>query len=397
MPKIINITATKYEPNLLILKNHIVAYDKNEFFLYDIYGKKLNYYNFEDANFLKIIKINDTILISFENNRLYEIKINNNNIKIPKIIKFNIQEPIENILFIKESNILIIGFITFFQLFDIYTLSPFQTIYKSSLEFLNLNNNKLIHYNENEINIYEKINGIKTYQLLLNIKLKHCVKVIKFNNKELIIADRENLYHMNVYKYKLKNIFFNINSQNVSDFYEYNLHFNGYNNICYICNNKNNIYIFTEKALYVIKYYKNNFTLTKKIYMYKLNDLNALKEINYLINQKFQKNNVILNCIYNKYDKYDKYKITEPDISDFITENNFLYTPCFFCQFYWDYFHWTYYPCPHYNNGIFICPYEEESIKKEKKKEIKKVKKKNKKKDKKKKCFYKKNIKKLII
>ena len=263
------------------------------------------------------------------------------------------------------------------------------------MEFLNLNNNKLIHYNENEINIYEKINGIKTYQLLLNIKLKHCVKVIKFNNKELIIADRENLYHMNVYKYKLKNIFFNINSQNVSDFYEYNLHFNGYNNICYICNNKNNIYIFTEKALYVIKYYKNNFTLTKKIYMYKLNDLNALKEINYLINQKFQKNNVILNCIYNKYDKYDKYKITEPDISDFITENNFLYTPCFFCQFYCDYFHWTHHPCPHYNNGIFICPHEEESIKKEKKKEIKKVKKKNKKKDKKKKFFYKKKYKKI--
>ena len=350
MPKIINITATKYEPNLLILKNHIVAYDKNEFFLYDIYGKKLNYYNFEDANFLKIIKINDTILISFENNRLYEIKINNNNIKIPKIIKFNIQEPIENILFIKESNILIIGFITFFQLFDIYTLSPFQTIYKSSLEFLNLNNNKLIHYNENEINIYEKINGIKTYQLLLNIKLKHCVKVIKFNNKELIIADRENLYHMNVYKYKLKNIFFNINSQNVSDFYEYNLHFNGYNNICYICNNKNNIYIFTEKALYVIKYYKNNFTLTKKIYMYKLNDLNALKEINYLINQKFQKNNVILNCIYNKYDKYDKYKITEPDISDFIIEND--------CKFYWNNHPlFSYCICPFCCfNDIFICP-----------------------------------------
>ena len=161
----------KYEFDIITkatyLKDHVILFDSNSLslLLYDYKGTLL------DAKFIyfyinDIYIIDDNyILIKKSYNILIKTKIVNNTINFIDTLLFDEMTKICDLIYIKESKLLVANFGTFIGIWDIDSLhkNPIQIIINYSLYLLNFNSNLFISYGKKNISIYQKTNNIKLY------------------------------------------------------------------------------------------------------------------------------------------------------------------------------------------------------------------------------------------
>ena len=151
-----------------------------------------------------------------------------------------------------------------------------QTIYIDrigSFSLLEINKNLLLAYDTYSIFLYQKINGIKTYELRAKLTLIieydiHLNDILKLDNKTIIMVYDYYFYLIDIIKMKKKKFRFNKNIK-------YN---KGY---IYLLDNK--IYICSYYCTYIFEYINNKLFLIDIVY---LTDNFVL---NYLINKSLEK------------------------------------------------------------------------------------------------------------
>ena len=216
------------EPNIRILKNYAITFDENYLTLYDLKGNKLHTYNFF-YNIKNICTINTKFLLLITKRKIISLIIEKENVKIKEIkeitskgefldkcltsipyysyeldslidndsktkkeslIFFSLEVYLEelnykkdNIIFdsfySKTNNLL---FVSYGREIIIIKIDPInlliqkriQTIYidrVDSCSLLEINKNLFLVYDKDSIFLYQKINGIKTYELRAKLAL----------------------------------------------------------------------------------------------------------------------------------------------------------------------------------------------------------------------------------
>ena len=300
--KEIEITSNNYNPNLRIIKNHIVTFNGLFIYLYSIEGNLLDSIkiNYEKA-IIDICIINNCYLIGFTVNDLFKINIKDEHLEIKDNIlgkkKKNLNDndyifdkDILNVLYSEKNELLIISYYHHIEIKDINFLNqkPIQIIYKDNSFLLNMNKDLFIAFDEDSISLYQKITGKKYYQLLskkvIPIKLnKNYIRLLKLDNKTLMVSNNENILFL-----------INIKTMKIIE----EIYFMAYaGEIDFINKIENNIYIYKNNILLEFNYIKGQMTL---INSKEQNNLFSLNYVNNLfIEKKYPKlyNKIKINCI----------------------------------------------------------------------------------------------------
>ena len=128
---------------------------------------------------------------------------------------------------------------------------------------------------ERTLSLFKRVNGSKIYELLSKIKLVDIKGLIKINNKKLMICDLTGLYEINIQNCKIKKI--------SMDFYR------GID-VEFIVKIKDNIYIYQQEILYLLKYLKDDFILVS---CDKFDKKDAIKHLLNIINPTIAFNVII--------------------------------------------------------------------------------------------------------
>jgi len=301
----IEITSNNYNPNLRILKNHIVTFNGLFIYLYSTEGNLLDSIkiNYEKA-IIDICIINNYYLIGFTVNDLFKINIKDEHLEIKDNIlgkkKKNLNdndyifdEKILDAFYSEINKILVISYDNHIEIRDFNFLNqkPIQIIYKDNSFLLNMNKDLFITFDEDSFSLYEKITGTKYYQLLskkvIPIKLnKNYIRLLKLDNKTLMVSNNENILFL-----------INIKTMKIIE----EIYFMAYaGEIDFINKIENNIYISKNNILLEFNYIKGQMTL---INTKEQNNLFSLNYVNNLfIEKKYPKlyNKIKINCIENK-------------------------------------------------------------------------------------------------
>ena len=143
------------------------------------------------------------ILISLFLNILMKVKIIDNTLKI--IDKLCINKCIYDIIYIKETKLLIISFKNFIGIWDIDSLhkNPIQIIYNKFHNLFNFNSNIFISYDNYSISVYQKTNYIKLYQLsnILTLDNEYSwnkLNLVGLDDRILMIAHKDKIYLIDI-------------------------------------------------------------------------------------------------------------------------------------------------------------------------------------------------------
>ncbi len=312
----IKIIAELFEPNIILLKNHIITFNNNLINLYNLNGLILDKIEISQriANLYKMNDNNYFIVISGIN--LFKIYIICDKLLVYNIIKlkelFIDCLALKNEIFILSSS----ENIKIFNMNSSYK-EPIQIINNCKYPHLfNWNDDLFITYNSSFISLYKRICGTKSFQLMSIIKIIQkddfyiykLLKLLKLDNKTLMMLNNKNIYLIDIKKMKINHeIYF----------------FNRFNYTKFIYKIKNNIYIFCKYKLFMFQYFKNRMILIKII------KENELVIFNYLLNLSVEayypnlNKNLIINCVENinycqmmiNFLKYDIYRSNEKNTS----------------------------------------------------------------------------------
>ena len=170
---IIEVKTKKYKPNLRFLKDKIITFDENTLTLYDLKGNELDYLFIGDI--FDICVVNNKFILIIKNDCIIPIIIDKDiqkNKDILKIIPDDIyyyEIQITNCFYSNKNKLL---FITDENLIKIIKIDPInllieeniQTIYCKNCSLLLDMNKNLLVFDKDSIFLYQKINGIKTYE-----------------------------------------------------------------------------------------------------------------------------------------------------------------------------------------------------------------------------------------
>ena len=222
---IIDVVATKFNPNLRILKNYIIIYEINLIKLLDLNGKLLDNIIFENCKIVNIEILNDNFIVIAFYFSILIMKINYYGLlAFHDTIKLSIKEQISNILKIRNSNLFVISCKNKMKIYEINQSNKklIQEINNGSISCLNFHHNMFISYNFEYISLYQSIMGTKIYQLSSKIKLFGNKCLTKLNGKILLVLlDNYKLYAINLKSMEIELINFPIKNKNQrSDLYD---------------------------------------------------------------------------------------------------------------------------------------------------------------------------------
>ena len=258
------------------LKNHVILFDSESLslLLYDLKGNLLDE-KYIDFLIDDICIIDDNnILIRILYNIIIKIKIINNTISIKDKLFIKGQK-IYDLIYIKESKLLVISFEYIIGIWDIDSLhkNPIQIINNESRYLFNFNSNLFISYDHNKISFYKKTNtlnhtNIILYQLstvstLDNNDENNKTNLIKLDKITLMIAQNNEIYLIDIRNMMTKKKFKFINGK-------------GKINLLY--KKDKDIYLNFGNYLYIFKYNKYNLEIIKTI---KISELKYLKHENF--------------------------------------------------------------------------------------------------------------------
>ena len=240
----------------IYLKNHMIKFEPESLslLLYDLKGILLDKIFIYHLIYDICIINNNFILTRNYYNILTKIKINNNTLEKEDILFFK-DLRIYDIIYVKESKLLIISFKTFIGIWDIDSLfkNPIQIINSKSSHLLNFNLNLFISYEHKNISIYQKTNNIKLYQLpsilTLDNKSNYYIDLIKLDNRTLMISKGNEIYLTDILKMKTKK----------------NIFIKGEYEIKYVYKKDKDIFLNYGNDLYTIRYNKFNLEIINKI------------------------------------------------------------------------------------------------------------------------------------
>ena len=273
---LINIKAINFKPNIRILENYIIIFENDRLHLFNFSGDELD----KIMLFLYINDIcivNNIFFIALSSNKIYGIKINNE--QMESEILFESQDKIKNTIYLKNNRLLVVSCSAKVILFDIENINslPNQIIYTNSNNLYNFNRNIFISYTDKNMQLYEIRKGEKYYQLLNVYKFKKIEQLIKLNNNLLLVLKNNNLYTININSMKTNKIYLLL----CHDKYK----------IKFICNDKHYLYLYINNFIYSIQYFQNQFQLIKSI---ELDE--PLIAINCLCYLQINNNNILIKC-----------------------------------------------------------------------------------------------------
>ena len=252
----------------IYFKNHMIKFDpeSTSLLLYDLKGVLLDE-KFFDYLIDNICIIDDNyFLIRKFKNMIIKIKIINNHIEIIDKL-FIHRRLIYDFIYNKESKLLIISFRNFIGIWDIDSLlkNPIQIINYPMLcvccrlmsnlripnelnNLYNFNSNLFISYNNRNILVYQKTNDRKLYQLLSflnfnNNNISYKLNLIKVDNTTLMVTQNKEIYFIDIRSMITKKRFKFKNRKGEIEF---------------LYNKNKDIYIYTGKYIYAIRYNKYN-------------------------------------------------------------------------------------------------------------------------------------------
>ena len=305
--KEIEITSNNYNPNMKILKNHIIKFNEHFIYLYNMEGNLLHSININSiVNIEDICIINNNYLIGYTEYDLFKIIIKDDQLHI-KDINNNREEEMNhdffssifpykkilNVIYSAKNKLLIIPYEYHIEIRDINSLNenPIQKININYSFLLNMNKNLFIAFSENSISLYKKIIGTKYYQLSskiilpINLDNNNYKRLLKLDNKILMVLTNDIIYLINIKTMKICQEFFLLDYPGEIDF---------------IYKIKDNIYVCKNNNLLELKYYQKKITLINSKIQ------NTLFSLNYLCNLLLEKkyplisNKIKINCIENK-------------------------------------------------------------------------------------------------
>ena len=299
--KEIEITSNNYNPNIRILKNHILTFNETFIYLYNIEGKLLD--TQKKTGVVDIWIINNNYLIGYNICKgLFEIIIKEKYLEIKYIREetnddmsygfFSIKDEIFDIVYSNKNKLLIISYHDHIEIKDIDSLNekPIQRINNYRAFLLNMNKDLFIAFNEESISLYERIIGTKFYQLLTKKNLPiefndNYRRLLKLSKKIFMVSNDDILYLINIKTMKICQEFFLFDYPGKIDF---------------IYKIKDNIFICKDNTLLGFKYLENQITLINSKNQNILFSFNYLN--NLLVENKFPKlnNKIKFNCIKNK-------------------------------------------------------------------------------------------------
>ena len=292
---VIEINSINYKPNIIIFENYIVTFKDQFIYLYNMEGKLLfNDFIKSEANIDDLCIINNNYLIGYAKYVFFKVIINNKDFEIENNILESSFNEIFDVFYSKTNKLLIISYINNIEIRDINDLnkSPIQIINQKESFLLNIKKDLFITFNIQFISLYKKINNIKLYQLSLikslplNIFGTYFRRVLKLDNKTIMVANDNILYLINIKTMKILQNFY------LTDYP---------GEIVFIYKIEDNIYICKENFLILFKYVENQ--LLFSIFE---NNSNNLLIFNYLNNLFLEKQypklhkTIIINCIKNE-------------------------------------------------------------------------------------------------
>ena len=188
------------------LKNHVILFEPEtlSLLLFDLKGDLLDK-KYIDFLIDDIFIIDDNnILIRKFYNIIMKIKIINNTISIRDQLFIKGQK-IYDLIYIKESKLLVISFENLIGIWDIDSLhkNPIQIIKNKSRYLLNFNSNLFISYDYNKISFYKTTNNLILYQLstvlnLDNNNIFNELNLIKLDKRTLMMAQKNEIYLIDI-------------------------------------------------------------------------------------------------------------------------------------------------------------------------------------------------------
>ena len=309
--KEIEVNITNLKPNLRIIKNYFIIFERNVIKLFDLNGNILDNIKFENIKIVNIEISNDNFIIVAFSYTILILKIKDKYLILHDTIRMTIEEKIDNIFNIKNLNLFIVSCENKMKIYDINNANEklIQIINNKADSFLNFNQNIFISYNNEYISLYHNIKGNKMYQLSSKLKLVGKKSITKLNKKILLVfLDNTKLYKINIINMNIEEIDISFIMMKLKLVWI----------ICgfpkdnaFIYSNKKNIYIYICFNLYYIKYINNKFEF---IGTFHFSQLNA---INYLSNKYIKLSNIIINCINKVFDDIYYYD----DFNNYINDN----------------------------------------------------------------------------
>lgn len=308
----LTIISYNYKPNIRILYNYIITFDKNTIILFDIKGIQLDEIKILFINEIEdICIINNNYFIARTNQDLIQIIINNNKLEINNYIINH--DNIFNSLYLKKYNLFILTFWKEIKIYNVNSLNkePIQIIKTNYLlnDLFKWNDDIFIAYNHFLITIFQKMCGTNSYQLISKLHLqmennfafsKFNTRLLKLDSKILLISRQNCIFLVNIKKMKkCQTLFFLSNPKK---------------KIKYIFKIGNNIYIYKNNSLYIFKYFHNIISLIQIIKEQKL------IAYNYLLNLALEKNdsnlkvNIKINVIKNINKNINLFEIINKNI-----------------------------------------------------------------------------------
>ena len=264
--KEIEITSNNYNPNIKILKNHIVKFNEQFIYLYNMEGNLLHSININlIEDIIDICIINNNYLIGYTKYDLFKIIIKDDQLHIKDInnnreeemshdIFVPIYQNILDVIYSAKNELLIISYNFHIEIRDINSLNenPIQKINIKYSFLLNMNKDLFIAFNIKSILLYKKIIGTKYYQLSskiivpINLDNNNYKRLLKLDNKILMVLTNDIIYLINIKTMKICQEFFLLDYPGKIDF---------------IYKIKDNIYVCKNNNLLELKYYQKKITL----------------------------------------------------------------------------------------------------------------------------------------
>ena len=204
-----------------------------------------------ETNIDDLCIINNNYLIGYAKYVFFKVIINNKDFEIENNILESSFNEIFDVFYSKANKLLVISYRYNIEIRDINDLnkSPIQIINQKESFLLNIKKDLFIAFNEQFISLYKKINNIKLYQLSLIKSLPlnffgyYFRRVLKLDNKTIMVANDNILYLINIKTMKILKQF-------------YLTYYPG--EIVFIYKIEDNIYICKEGFLILFKYVENH-------------------------------------------------------------------------------------------------------------------------------------------
>ena len=204
-----------YEEQIILLKSEFILFKFHHLFLYELKTCELkNVYFFDLFDLIiKISKINNEqfVLLSFNKILIVQLK-NNNNLEFKELLSFYSTPFFYYDIIYSKNNLLILSSSYGIEIWDINNsnIKQVQGFINFNQFILEFNKDYFITYGEENIKIYIKIKGIKSYQLLNIFEgFEDIINLKKLNDNTIIFQTKRNeLYLIDMNEMKTNKLFF---------------------------------------------------------------------------------------------------------------------------------------------------------------------------------------------